>query len=85
MKATSIATGVVYTPLIGKIEGQWPPHNNDNYLDHWHVTMQDPSDCCASESHCGAFKTEEEAKGFMAGWNAHRGRVSGLLFRKKLG
>lgn len=84
MKPTAIASGVIYTPLVGKIEEQFPPNNNDNYYDYWHVEMEDMDDQYPLKSICGSFNSQEEAKGFMDGWNAHRRRVSGTLFRNRI-
>jgi hypothetical protein len=83
MKPTAIATGVIYMPLMGKIEDQLPAHNNDNYYDHWHVEMLEYGYYGSTKSTYGVFESKEEAQGYMAGWNAHRNKVSEILFVEK--
>lgn len=80
MKPTAIASGIKYTPLMGSIEVHLPPKNNDKFYDHWHVEMHEVGDHSPYKTLKGTFTTQEEAKGFMDGWNAHRTAVSETLF-----
>lgn len=84
MKPTATATRVFYTPPYNENDGGYtPPSNREKYYDRWHVEMEDIEGGVAWKSQKGSFKTQEEAEGFMAGWNAHRDNVKETLFRDK--
>ncbi|BEV06936.1 hypothetical protein [Methylophilus sp. DW102] len=84
MKPTATAKRVFYTPPCEPDSGA-VVHPNDEALtyDCWHVEMESIDGGYAWVSSAGSFKTEAEAKGFMAGWNAHRTQVAETLFKEK--
>lgn len=100
MSPTAIATRVYYKPPIEPCDltaapGQMYPTfeqmmyiaalQNAKDYDKWHVEVtyyNEGFPCTAVLAQ--TFDSEEEAKGFMAGWNAHRSAVSEKLFTSRV-
>ncbi|SDK50809.1 hypothetical protein SAMN05192566_1447 [Methylophilus rhizosphaerae] len=99
MHPTAIAKRVVYTPPVKPCDlttyGDGDGHLSSEQIafilsdrepkwhDRWHVEMEEFIDGFPHTSEAGIFESEEEARGFMAGWNAHRTNVTESLFASK--